>query len=81
MTPDKAYEIFWKAYEDCPIAGIKEVKQSELYKHALEVLMSEISKEWAEKYLALQETYKPLTYKFTNDIKKQEMSDEELKQL
>ena len=88
MTPQEASEIFWKAYEGYSREtqfDLKRLKQSELYNHCFKVLIEAFNKEsdqeWAKRYLAFQESNKHLTYKFTNDIPIQEMSDEELKQL
>ena len=58
MEVDQALDIFWKAYEDCPetrIAGIKSVKQSDLYRHAMESVLTAVDKELAEKYLSMSE--------------------------
>ena len=88
MTPEEAEDIYNEAYSKASgehLAGISPLIQADLRKKAWKAVIDAFNKEsdeeWAKRYLAIQETYKPLTYKFTNDIKKQEMSDEELKQL
>ena len=60
MTTDQALEIFWNAYESYPkITGIK---QSEIYKHSLEAVLSAYDKEWAERYLAMTDSMKSIQW-------------------
>jgi hypothetical protein len=74
MTPQEASEIFWKAYEGYSREtqfDLKRLKQSELYQAGFKALIDAFNKEsdteWAKRYLAIQETNKHLTYKFTNE--------------
>lgn len=65
MDAKQASEIFWKAYEDCSDGArfdYKNLKQSDLYEAGFEAVLSAVDKEWAERYLAMQESLKTVSW-------------------
>lgn len=65
MTPEKAMEVFWKAYEEASDQSRfnnKPLVQSTLYQAGFEKLLSEIDKEWAERYLSMQDSLKTINW-------------------
>ena len=60
MTTDKALEIYWNAYKTCPeivVSGIRKVKQRDLEAYAMGEVLKAYDKEWAERYLAIQDQH------------------------
>ena len=65
MDVKQASEIFWKAYEDYldrSRLDYKALKQSDLYDAGFEAVLAEVDKEWAERYLAMQDSLKTVSW-------------------
>lgn len=65
MTPKQAAEIFWKAYEDCSDQSRltrKTLSQTDLYEAGFEAVLSAMDKEWAERYLSMQDSLRAVSW-------------------
>lgn len=74
LTPEQAENIYYEAYRKASgshMSGVSPLIQADLRRQAWQAVIDAFNKEsdheWARRYLAIQETNKHSTCKFTNN--------------